>query len=187
MSEATAKFHIAPDKESLTRVSGSLHALAAARQSRLDSQSSILATLSRRLNNLHGQYTYEEERHDAGRHAAEMLKMDTEKFRVAKGVHDAEVEGERLSGELAALRQQLATLEREGVEGGKRGEREGDDEVVLKLQFYRSLGIDAVRDAETGGFKRAVIRNAERGDVNVVELDGKLSERERVDAFWESL
>lgn len=78
-----------------------------------------------------GQYDYEEERHDAGRHAAEMLKMDTEKFRIAKGVNDAEIESERLSGELAALKQQLETLEKEGVEGGSRRGNEGrEDEIV---------------------------------------------------------
>ena len=132
MSEATNKFHIAPDKDSLTRVTGSLHALAGARQSRIDHQSAILSSLSRRLNNLKGQYDYEEERHDAGRHAAEMLKMDTEKFRIAKGVNDAEIESERLSGELAALKQQLETLEKEGVEGGSRRGNEGrEDEIVM--------------------------------------------------------
>lgn len=131
MSEATNKFHIAPDKDSLARVSESLHTLATARQARLDQQTSILSSLSRRLNNLKGQYDYEEERHDAGRHASDMLKMDTEKFRIAKGVNDAEIESERMSGELAALKQQLETLEKEGVEGGaRRGTEEQEDAMV---------------------------------------------------------
>jgi kinetochore protein Spc24 len=97
---------------------------------RIDAQSQILSTLSRKLNNLKGQYDYEEERHDAGRHAAEMLKMDTEKFRIAKGANDAEIEGERLSGELAALKLQLSTLEKEGVEGASRRGEDEVDEVV---------------------------------------------------------
>lgn len=120
MSATTSKFRIAPDKDSLNRISESLHTLASARQSRLDQQTDVLSSLSRRLNNIKGQYDYEEERHDAGRHAAEMLKMDTEKFRIAKGVNDAEIETERSGGELAALKQQLETLEKEGVEGGAR-------------------------------------------------------------------
>lgn len=189
MSEATSQFHIAPDKDSLTRVSDSLHALATARQSRIDTQSSLLSSLSRRLNNLQSQTNYEEERHDAGKHASEMLKMDTEKFKIAKGVNDAEIEGERLSGELAALKQQLQTLEREGVEGGARGKtsEEREDEVVLKLQFYRSLGIEVKQDSETGEYKRAVIRNEGRGDVSVVNVDGTMGQGFYANMFWENM
>jgi kinetochore protein Spc24 len=59
-----------------------------------------------------------------------MLKMDTEKFRIAKGVSDAEIEGERLEGELAGLKTQLDTLEKQGVDGAWRRDSEGEDEVV---------------------------------------------------------
>lgn len=130
ISETTNQFHIAPDKESLTRISGSLHALGSARQSRLDNHHTVLKSLSRRLNNLQSQHNFEEERHDAGKHASEMLRMDTEKFRIAKSASDAEIEGERLSSELNALRQQLDTLEREGVEGGRRSAGDSEDEIV---------------------------------------------------------
>ncbi|PPJ50064.1 hypothetical protein CBER1_05071 [Cercospora berteroae] len=183
MAEATNKFHITPDKDSLTRVHESLHALHQARALRLDNQTTILSSLSRKLNKVHSSHNYDVERHDAGQHAQNMLKMDTEKFRIAKGVNDAEIESERLSGELAALRQQLETLEREGVEGGRKADM-AEDEVVLKLQFYRSLGIDARRDDGTGDFMRAVIRNGERGDVTVLDLkDGRVD----VNAFWDAL
>nr|POE85382.1 putative kinetochore protein spc24 [Quercus suber] len=190
ISETTNQFHIAPDRESLTRISGSLHALANARQSRLDNQQSILKSLSRRLNNLQSQQHFEEERHDAGAHASEMLKLDTEKFRTAKGVSDVEIEGERLQGELAGLKAQLEVLEREGVEGGesRRGRgREVEDEMILKLQFYRTLGIDVSQDAGTGEFRRAIIRNKARGDVNVVNVDGTLSQTFYSNLFWESM
>jgi len=133
ITETTNQFHIAPDKDSLTRITGSLGTLSAARQSRLEHHSSILKSLSRRLNNLQSQHIFEEERHDAGKHASEMLRLDTEKFRIAKAASDAEIEGERLSSELASLKAQLETLEREGAEGGGGGRRglEGvEDEVV---------------------------------------------------------
>lgn len=189
MAEATNRFHTAPDKDSLSRVTESLHLLASARQQRIDDQASVLSALSRRLNNLKSQHSYEEERHDAGKHAAEMLKMDTEKFRIAKGVNDAEIESERLSGELAALKQQLQTLEKEGVEGGARGGRneEQQDATVLKLSFYRSLGIDISQDASTGEYNRAVIRNSTRGDVNVVNVDGTMGTSFYSNMFWNSL
>jgi kinetochore protein Spc24 len=118
-----------------------------------------------------------------------MLKMDTEKFRIAKGVNDAEIESERLSGELAALKQQLETLEKEGVEGGAKGGRneEQQDANVLKLSLYRSLGIDVSQDATTGEYNRAVIRNPSRGDVNVVNVDGTMGQSFYANMFWNGL
>lgn len=57
----------------------------------------------------------------------------------------------------------------------------------LKLQFYRSLGIDVSQDSITGDFNRAVIRNTSRGDVNVVNVDNKLSRSFYAKLFWDSL
>ena len=130
ISETTNQFHIAPDKDSLARISSSLSALGSNRSSRLAAQQNALKSLSRRLNNLHSQHEYEENRHDAGKHASEILALDAEKFRVAKSAYDVEVEGERLEGELAALKAQLDTLDREGVEGGRRGSESEGDEVL---------------------------------------------------------
>lgn len=135
ISETTNQFHIAPDKDSLARISSSLSALGSNRSSRLAAQQNALKSLSRRLNNLHSQHEYEENRHDAGKHASEILALDAEKFRVAKSAYDVEVEGERLEGELAALKAQLDTLDREGVEGGRRGsESEGDEVLYVDSQ-----------------------------------------------------
>lgn len=62
------------------------------------------------------------------------MALDAEKFRVAKSAYDVEVQGERLEGELAALKVQLEGLEREGVEGGRRGsESEGDEVLYVYL------------------------------------------------------
>ncbi|KAK5709172.1 putative kinetochore protein spc24 [Elasticomyces elasticus] len=116
-----------------------------------------------------------------------MLRMDTEKFRIAKGVSDAEVETERLGSDLASLRSQLDVLEKEGVEGGRRVGGEAEDEIVLKLSVYRSLGIDVSQDTRTGDFNRAVIRNTSRGDVNVIHVDGKQSRSSQAEQFWTSL
>lgn len=131
LKETTNQFHIAPDRDSLSRITDSLTSLSTARSSRLDHYHSTLKSLSRRLNGLEEGRRWEEDRHDAGGHAERMLKMDTEKFRIAKGVSDAEIESERLEGELSGLKSQLETLERQGVEGGiARRDGEGEDEVV---------------------------------------------------------
>ncbi|EMC96439.1 hypothetical protein BAUCODRAFT_122443 [Baudoinia panamericana UAMH 10762] len=187
ISETTNQFHIAPDKDSLSRISVSLSQLQQTRQGRLNDHHALLKNLSRRLNTLRSQQHFEEERHDAGHHASEMLRLDTEKFRIAKGVSDAEIEAERLGSELASLKAQLEILESEGVEGGRRSGGDAEDEVVLKLQFYRSLGIDASQDPATGEFNRAVIRNTARGDVNVVNFDNKISRSFYANMFWDTL
>lgn len=128
--ETTHQFHIAPDRDSLSRITDSLSSLSTARQSRLDNHRAVLKSLSRRLNGLEEGRRWEDERHDAGGHAERMLKMDTEKFRIAKGVSDAEVESERLEGELGSLEGQVEVLEKEGVEGGRARFGEGEDEIV---------------------------------------------------------
>lgn len=108
---------------------------------RIDEQQHILSGLARKLNSLKGQYDYEEERHDAGRHAAEMLKMDSDKFRTAKAASDAEIEGERLRGELAALRVQLQTLENEGVGGApsRAADADATDEVMYAERSTKTV------------------------------------------------
>jgi kinetochore protein Spc24, fungi type len=120
ITATTAQFHIQPDKDSLSRINTTLSNLSSLRTTLLHDHQSTLKQLSRRLNSLQSQQSYEEEKHDAGKHASEMLRLDTEKFRVAKGVSDAEVEGERLRSELASLQTQLEALARQGVEGGRR-------------------------------------------------------------------
>jgi len=130
LKETTAQFHIAPDRDSLSRINGSLSSLINARTSRIGHHQAILKSLSRKLNGLEEGRRWEEDRYDAGGHAERMLKMDTEKFRVAKGVSDAEIESERLEGDLAGLKQQLDLLDTQGVHGGWRRDDEGEDEVV---------------------------------------------------------
>lgn len=67
--------------------------------------------------------------HDSASHAAEIVELDTKKFRIAKAASEVEIESERLEGELEALKAKLADLELQGVEGDDqaRREREADD------------------------------------------------------------
>jgi len=59
--------------------------------------------------------------HNPTSHASEILRLDTEKFRVAKQASDLEIEGERLGAELARLGGVLSELEETGVEGAEVG------------------------------------------------------------------
>lgn len=168
---------------------------------------SALRKLSR---NLHSRLTQHEEAvsaHDSGKHAAEMVELDTKKFRIAKAATELEIESERLESELEVLKERLADLEAQGLEGDEmtRREREMDDSTMwvsllipeklgmgytdydsLRLKIFRSLGIDIEPD-EAGNFNRAVIRNSRKGDVHVVNIDSKFSRFFYANYFWSTM
>lgn len=57
----------------------------------------------------------------------------------------------------------------------------------LKLKVYRSLGIDVEADPQSGIYNKAVIRNAAKGDVHVVNVDPKFSRFFYANYFWGTL
>lgn len=126
--------------------------------------------------------------HSPAEHASEISRLDTQKFRTAKAASDLEMETERLAGQLADLGARLQELELQGVEGGPGSERDAvEDEVLLRLRVYRSMGIDVERDERDGEFTRAVVRNDRKGDVHVVNLDKKFSRFFYANYFWQTL
>jgi kinetochore protein Spc24, fungi type len=76
-----------------------------------------------------------------------------------------------------------------GAFGGPAGGGAGgvEDEVLLRLKVYRSLGIDIERDSKDGEFSRAVVRNDRKGDVHVVNIDRKFSRFFYANYFWQIL
>lgn len=83
--------------------------------------------------------------HDSGKHAAEIVELDTKKFRIAKAASELEIESERLESELEMLKERLADLESQGLEGDEatRREREADDAtmwaILLDWVYTRSM------------------------------------------------
>lgn len=55
--------------------------------------------------------------HKSADHAAQIVELDTQKFRIAKAASDLEIEGERLEQDLETLKGRLQELEIQGVEG----------------------------------------------------------------------
>lgn len=74
----------------------------------------------------------------------------------------------------------------EGDEAARRRDAV-DDEVLLRLKVYRSLGIDIERDEGEGEWGRAVVRNDRKGDVHVVNIDKKFSRYFYANYFWSTL
>lgn len=124
-------------------------------------------------------------------HPSRIATLDTRKFRTAKAASDAEMEAERLAQQAADLSARLQELELQGLDGNdttslRRGDAV-DDEVLLRLRVYRSLGIDIERDEKDGEWTRAVIRSDRKGDVHVVNMDKKFSRFFYANYFWQTV
>ncbi|KAK3318331.1 Spc24 subunit of Ndc80-domain-containing protein [Apodospora peruviana] len=187
-----ANFNINPDKLAVSRVSESLSTLQQARDLRLRDAETSLKKLARSLNTLHAQHAEVTANHSSVAHASEIARLDTQKFRIAKGVSDLEMETERLQTQAADLAARLQELELQGVDGGdgsSLGNGAVEDEVLLRLKVYRSLGIEISRDGDggTGEFTKAVVRNDRKGDVHVVNIDRRFSRFFYANYFWQTL
>lgn len=88
-----------------------------------------LRKLSRQLATLSSQHREVIAGHDSGKHASEIVELDTKKFKIAKQASDLEVESEKLETEVERLKQKLADLEEQGIEGDEhtRRARQADD------------------------------------------------------------
>ena len=98
----------------LSRIGSNLTTLSHHRASQLSAHESALKRSGRALHALEQQHSITLNAHNPTDHAEEILRLDSEKFKVAKGASDLEIEGERLEGELGGLKRQLAE-----AEGGK--------------------------------------------------------------------
>ncbi|KAI9715819.1 MAG: kinetochore-associated Ndc80 complex subunit spc24 [Chrysothrix sp. TS-e1954] len=186
--ECTANFSLTPDRSSLSRIQSTLTSLASLRSTRLTTAQSRLKQLQRSQNALKQRHEIEATSHDPAAHAAEILRLDKEKFRVAKEASDLEVEGERLEREVAGAEGALREIERAegGKEGGAKNVTAAVESDVLKLKLYRSLGIDLEADAK-GTPRKAVVRSAQRGDMHVLDMTAGAGRDEYVDRFWEAM
>ncbi|CAK7263679.1 putative kinetochore protein spc24 [Sporothrix epigloea] len=192
-------FNTAPDKAAVARIKESLSTLQEARQLQIEQAEAALKRLARQLNTLGAQHDELASKHVAAAHAPTIARLDTQKFRVAKAASDLEMETERLSAQAADLSAKLQELELQGDDGpmtstsGSSGSGSAsaatDDEVLLRLRVYRSLGIELERDGagHDGEWSRAVIRNDRKGDVHVVNMDKKFSRFFYANYFWQTL
>ncbi|USP75599.1 uncharacterized protein yc1106_02873 [Curvularia clavata] len=186
IAQCTSHFKIGNDKTSLHRINEAHSTLSEFRTQHLRSIQSSLSALNRTHQTLSANHSHILSQHNPTNHAAEILRLDTEKFKIAKQASDLEIEGERLQSDLARLGSVASELEEEGVEGGVEP-RADEDAAVLKLKLYRTLGIDVEADPTTGEYNKAVIRNAAKGDVHVVNIDPKFSRHFYTNYFWRTL
>lgn len=126
--ECTSNFSVDADKAALGRIENSRDTLVSFRQYRMNGEQMNLQKLTRKLGSLQSQHSLATQSHNPAEHAAEILRLDTQKFKVAKQVSDLEIEEERLMQELDRLKGELEELEAQGVEGGDLRKVDVDDE-----------------------------------------------------------
>ena len=63
---------------------------------------------------------------------------------------------------------------------------EANTTIRLKLQVYRSLGINVETD-KAGNYNKAIIRNAQKGDVHVVNIGPQNSDSFYANYLWDKL
>ena len=186
-----SNFNTTPDKAALTRLSECLSTLQQARELRLREAETALRKLARSQGTLAAQHAELTASHSSAAHASEIARLDTQKFRTAKAASDLEMETERLQARLDELVARLQEVEMQGVDGGEGATATGgggvEDEVLLRLKVYRSLGMEIERDGRDGEFSRVVVRNDRKGDVHVVNIDRKFSRFFYANYFWQSL
>ena len=101
----------------------------------LSSLQSTLSKLSRTHQTLSSQHNHTLSQYNPTTHASDILRLDTEKFKIAKQASDLEIEGERLQTELQRLGGVFQELEEEGVEGGEREKGPSEDATVYVISI----------------------------------------------------
>ncbi|RPA94499.1 Spc24-domain-containing protein [Choiromyces venosus 120613-1] len=179
--EVLSNFNISSDMHSLTRISETLARISTTRSKTLDDSRATLRALSRKMEI--SKQSMEATASSASRkeHGANMLRLDREKFALAKGINELESSAHGLEGQLARLKEELEQVDKE--DPMQSAAVEAEDGTLLKLKVYRSLGIDLQEDGG-GGYSKAVIRNSSKGDIHVVNIERKFSHFFYANYFW---
>ncbi|KAF2762352.1 Spc24-domain-containing protein [Pseudovirgaria hyperparasitica] len=182
-------FKIDSDRSAISRIGSALSDLNTFRSSIISQHSSQLQKLVRQQQTLNSQHSLTVSSHNPTSHASNILRLDTEKFRVAKQASDLEIEEERMGAELDSLKSTLQEVEEQGPEGGEALERElahpEENETVLKLRIYRDLGMGVEVDPATGDHNRVIFQKS--GDVHYLGRDKKMDLMFYCNMFWDKL
>jgi len=140
---------------SVTRINETLARITSERERIKDDEQTMLRALSRKMEI--SKQSMEATVSAAGRkeHGANMLRLDREKFALAKGINELESSAHGLEGQLARLKEELEQVD--GEDPMQSALVEAEDGTLLKLKVYRSLGIDLQEDG-AAGYSKAVIR-----------------------------
>lgn len=141
--------------QSLSRISETLAAITATRAKILDDSRNVLRALSRKMEVSKQSMEATIAAASKREHGQNMLRLDREKFSLAKNINELESSSHHLEGQLARLKEELESVD--GEDAMQTAMMEAEDGTLLKLKVYRSLGIEIQEDG-AGGYNKAVIR-----------------------------
>ncbi|ORX90567.1 Spc24-domain-containing protein [Basidiobolus meristosporus CBS 931.73] len=105
--------------------------------------------------------------------------LEREKLFLSKQLQDSETKLGSLKTELEQLESELAELTSLPVE-----DELAPDQTILKLQIYRSLGVDVIPD-ELGNLNKIRVRSTEKNDIHTLSLDENSSKYSQVNHLWD--
>ena len=111
--EVLSNFNISSDMHSVARINETLTRITSEREKTLDDSRTTLRALSRKMEI--SKQSMEATASTAGRkeHGANMLRLDREKFALAKGINELESSAHGLEGQLARLKEELEQVDGE--------------------------------------------------------------------------
>jgi kinetochore protein Spc24 len=113
IASVAENFNISSDVASIVRINSNLHTLQEARGKRLKDSRHLLRLLSRKVS-LSKQAAEDAEAQEKERtHGDDMVRLDRDKFALAKSVNELESQSHNLEGQLARLREELEAVDRE--------------------------------------------------------------------------
>ncbi|OJD34480.1 kinetochore protein spc24 [Diplodia corticola] len=190
ISQCVSNFNVAPDKAAIGRSESSYRNLERFRKDQIKVEQDKLHQLSRNLSSLQSQHNVLTQSHNPAEHAADILRLDTEKFKVAKQVSDLEIEEERLASELDRLKAELDEVDAQGLEGGnmRRFDESDEDSLLLKLRIYRMMGISPEIDPLSGNYTKAsLVSKTRKGDSKHLDFTSNVSRKYHADFIWDHI
>ncbi|KAF8453969.1 Spc24 subunit of Ndc80-domain-containing protein [Terfezia claveryi] len=186
ISSTVTNFNIKSDIHSFERIAEHLQAIQKARTSAVEESRNNLLALSRKLELAKTNTNSLLNSHTAKDHSSTMLALDREKFQLAKSINELESSNHALEGKVQQAKGELESVEADDVLSDPKVVAE--DDVLLKLKVYRSLGIEVEQDEEVPGvFTKAIVRNPAKGDVHVVKIESRFSKFFYANYFWNVL
>ncbi|KAJ1985618.1 putative kinetochore protein spc24 [Dimargaris cristalligena] len=148
-------------------------------ETRLKEDQDILKALSRKLENLKADASRPQVGDDGLTHTERLVNLDRDKFNTAKSINELESVINSLNVTVEQLKDQSDKLDHRDVE-----KELPADSTILKLQIYRSLGIELLPD-KTGKFAKARICCNSKNDVHTVVIDDKYSNFFYANYLWD--
>ncbi|KAK9768546.1 hypothetical protein K7432_000756 [Basidiobolus ranarum] len=105
--------------------------------------------------------------------------LEREKLFLTKQLQDSEAKLGSLKSELQQLEEELTELTDLPIEDDL-----APDQTILKLQIYRSLGIDAIPD-EQGNLNKVRVRSTEKNDIHTLSVDEQQSKYACANQLWD--